>query len=92
MCTDPKDILAADVYHGYCMNKYILKASCELEKISRYNTAADNAIDASEKETVSEVCEELCSMLDLDSRGYTLSECCEKVSKSLVSSEKMWDA
>ena len=71
------------------MNKYILKVSCELEKINRYNTAADNAIDASEKETVSQVFEGLCSKVDLDSRGYTLSECCEKVDKSLVSSKNV---
>ena len=34
---------------------------------------------------MSEVFEELCSKFDLNSRGYTVSECCEHINKSLSS-------
>ena len=89
LCEEPKDIFAADVmYHRKCMNSYIQRALRQLEKVSRYNTEADNAFDSTEKEIVSKVFEELCSKLDLDSRGYTVSECCEQVNKSLSTYNK----
>ena len=84
LCKEPKHVFAADVmYHGNCMNKYIQKALRQLERVSRYNTEADNAFDATEKEIVSQVFEKLCSKLDLDSRGYEVSDCCAQVNKSL---------
>ena len=70
-CNEPSDIFAASFpYHGNCLNKYILQASCELEKISRYNTKADDAIH--DKQGVDKVFEEFCPEMDLSCRGYTL--------------------
>ena len=77
-CNELRDVFAAYIrYHGNCLNKYILQASHELEKINCYNTKANSAIH--DKQVVVKVFEEFCSKMDLSYRGYTSSQCSEKI-------------
>ena len=66
------DIYAADImYHTNCMSAYLLQFDRDLSRIN----GICNEMDPECTELLTSAVDELCSSLELSSKGYTLSEC-----------------
>ena len=79
-CKKPGNIFAADVHcHRNCIGSYFLEFDRDLKKVNDLN---DNAAEE-ECDELTNVFDELCSTLDLDSQGYLLTECRNMINEKL---------
>ena len=81
-CTTPGDIFATDIfYHDNCLKGYLAQFDRDLKKVNDYNV---NASDGDTGCEISNAVDELRSGLVLDSRGYVLTECHNKLNEKLL--------
>ena len=84
-CMKPGDIFAADIlYHKNVLTNYVIKRQRGMEKINEYS---HKAYETSGKQELLKVFENLFSQLDLNCRGYKLSEFRQNINASLNNPE-----
>ena len=66
------------MYHNNCMNKYISKFQCDVEKL-----LADDFENLEKSNHIDENFNDVISNLDIDAKGYVLSDVRDTLNKKL---------